>query len=458
MTDRMLVQMLVLCSWIMGFTPATAGTLYVTTNGVGTPPYDSWTNAAPSIQVAIDHATNGDTVLAGPGTYYGSGNRDISFRGKAITLQSADGATNTILDVEGTVDDPHRAFRFSDGETDSAVLDGFTITGGYGPKDILTSPDTNLYWYVGGAIYCASSSPSIVNCVFSNNYAVYGSAIQLWDQSHAQIENCKFIDNHTGVDGNTLHAYSFCNARVRNCTFTANEGISVEINFGSDVELIGCLVHSNLSGSCAVYVGNSYLTLLNCTIADNQCSAGGLDTWYCWGAPVVRNCILWNNTLAVSEISGTSSALVFNACIEKGYPGSSVITNHPLFEAQGVDYRLQLSSPCIDQGTTTDDMFSHRDIAGNLRVVNGIVDIGAFEYGFDVGRIWCRNPDTASFVVEWESISGSNYVFESQASLVEGDWSPVGTTLLGNGKRMSVTNSIPPETTRSFYRMSIPGP
>jgi len=101
-------------------------------------------------------------------------------------------------------------------------------------------------------------------------------------------------------------------------------------------------------------------------------------------------------------------------------------------------------------------MFSYRDNVGNLRVVNGIVDIGALEFGFDVGRVWYRSLDTASGVIEWESISGSNYVLESRTCLVKGDWSPLGTTLLGNGKRMSVTISLAPETTRCFYRISSP--
>lgn len=41
-----------------------------------------------NIQAAIDDSNNGDTVLVAPGTYTGNGNRDISFKGKAITIKA----------------------------------------------------------------------------------------------------------------------------------------------------------------------------------------------------------------------------------------------------------------------------------------------------------------------------------------------------------------------------------
>ena len=43
-----------------------------------------------TVQQAIDSCTNGDTVLLAEGTYAGNGNRDIDFRGKAITVRSTD--------------------------------------------------------------------------------------------------------------------------------------------------------------------------------------------------------------------------------------------------------------------------------------------------------------------------------------------------------------------------------
>ena len=48
----------------------------------------------PTIQAAINAASNGDTVLVSPGTYF----ENINFIGKAITVKSASGPAVTIID------------------------------------------------------------------------------------------------------------------------------------------------------------------------------------------------------------------------------------------------------------------------------------------------------------------------------------------------------------------------
>ena len=55
-----------------------------------------------TIQAGIDAAVDGDTVLVADGTYMGDGNRDIDFKGKAITVSSENGAENCIIDCQGS--------------------------------------------------------------------------------------------------------------------------------------------------------------------------------------------------------------------------------------------------------------------------------------------------------------------------------------------------------------------
>ena len=80
----------------------------------------------PTIQEGIDAAANGDTVLVADGTYTGVGNKDLDFRGKAITVKSENGAGSTIIDCEGV----GRGFHFYSGETSESVVSGFTVKNG----------------------------------------------------------------------------------------------------------------------------------------------------------------------------------------------------------------------------------------------------------------------------------------------------------------------------------------
>ena len=79
---------------------------------------------APFIQAAIDSSSHGDLVLVGPGTYF----EHLNFKGKNIWLKSFAGAEVTILDGNwqaGSV------IQLVSGETNDAIVDGFTVTHGY---------------------------------------------------------------------------------------------------------------------------------------------------------------------------------------------------------------------------------------------------------------------------------------------------------------------------------------
>jgi len=81
-----------------------------------------------TIQEAIDAAVPGDEVLLADGVFKGSGNKNITFKGKAITVRSKSGsARDCIIDVEASFDLPARGFDFAQDEDAGSVMRDFTI-------------------------------------------------------------------------------------------------------------------------------------------------------------------------------------------------------------------------------------------------------------------------------------------------------------------------------------------
>ena len=81
-----------------------------------------------TIQAGINAAQAGDEVVIADGRYSGPGNINLNFNGKAITVRSANGAANCIIDCQNL----GRGFIFSHDETFASILQGVTIQFGTG--------------------------------------------------------------------------------------------------------------------------------------------------------------------------------------------------------------------------------------------------------------------------------------------------------------------------------------
>ena len=133
MKPSILILLAVLCA-----SQASARTWHILNDGSGD---------APTVQAGIDSTAVGDTVLVGPGTYL----ENINFNGKDIVVKREMGPDMTILDGSNEIES---VALFIGGETRSAVLEGFTLTGGSGHILAVASKR-------GGGIYILDSSPTI---------------------------------------------------------------------------------------------------------------------------------------------------------------------------------------------------------------------------------------------------------------------------------------------------------
>ncbi len=310
----------------------------------------------PTIQAGIDAASNGDTVLVADGIYTGYGNRDLDFHGKAIVVKSVNGADVTIIDCEGSSTKRHRGFYFHSNETSSSVLEGFTITNGYGLLDGLSSGTS----CVGGAIYCTHSSPIIKNNIIIGNKASFGGGIQCWEYASPIITN-NLISSNSG-NGGGIYCYNHCDATITNNIITENVagwgGGGVQIDMFSSVMLSGNLIAKNSCGQKGggIYCGNSYCSdklpkIVNNTIADNisQHEGGGVYFWHAF--PKIRNSIIWGNSPEQVASGASSSISITYSNIQGGWKGNGNINADPLFvNPLNGNYNLQEESPCIDSG------------------------------------------------------------------------------------------------------------
>jgi predicted outer membrane repeat protein len=389
-----------------------------------------------TIQAAISASNNGDTVLVAEGTHTGSGNRDIDFLGKAITVRSTDPCdpsivAATIIDCNGTAEDPHRGFSFHSGEGLDSVVQGMTIRNGYGPEEFGTdalscgggifclesSPTISACIFEdniadndavrvapGGGIYLRNSSANIVDCNFVNNYAESGGAIQVSASSAPTISNCDIIGNSTEFYGAGICTRG--NSVISHCVIMHNSAG----NYGGGIygghgnqKINNCLISGNSADEFGggISYSSSTLTIKNCTITGNSANIlGGGVNLYSDCSAIISNCILWDNnadngseisiryphspsdiTVKYSDVqSGENTIYVAeNSTLEWG-PGN--IDTDPFFlNPDNNDYHLLPDSNCINAGDPNYIAAPNEtDLDGFPRVICDRIDMGVYEF------------------------------------------------------------------------------
>jgi hypothetical protein len=309
----------------------------------------------PTIQMGIDAALNGDTVLVAPAIY----TENITFRGKKIVVTSHYAMDQDTIFMRSTVIDgsnpanPDTAscVRFISGEDSTSVLQGFTLTGGTGTRWL---DEHGAGTYVeGGGILVALCSPTIRNNIIVGNKAARkptgvasagGGGIRCGDGSPT-IENNIITGNAAYYGGGIVMNYA--TGTIRNNVITNN----VVYQEGSAPSYGGGGIWVNGAGGTVVE---------NNTVAGNSVTGGGVPPAGRGGGMVVsgtsvtaRNNVFWGNTQVTGGpiyVGGPAPIVMYND-VEGGYTGEGNIDADPLFTAPS--YYLDAESPCIDAGDTS---------------------------------------------------------------------------------------------------------
>jgi hypothetical protein len=291
-----------------------------------------------AIQEGIDASVDGDTVLVLDGTYIGDGNKNLHFDAKAITVRSDNGPENSIIDCEND----GRGFTFHwSGETDSSIVDGFTITKG------------NLSDGDGGAISCRAASPAITNCTITENQAfARGGGVFCYDASAPLISNCTIAAN-VAASGGAVFCSNGSNPTFISCTVEQNmaerdDGGAV-FCASSDPEFAECIIAENLASRCGggFCLVHSNPTIVSSTVLANTANQRGGGV-YCdeYSNPAITNCSIEDNTsyhgggLFFTQSNATIANCVIagNAAGNQGggvccYPNSSPQISYSLMHA-----------------------------------------------------------------------------------------------------------------------------
>jgi parallel beta-helix repeat protein len=241
----------------------------------------------------------------------------------------------------------------------------------------------------GGGMYNDGSSPTVTNCTFSGNTAEWGGGMYNINSS-LTVTNCTFSGNTATNNrgGGMLNDSS--SPTVSKCSFLNNNAVNYPgsgmSNYNSSSPIVtNCLFYKNyaytVGGQEMSNEGNSSPKVTNCTFLT-------ISDWAIYNAnssPTVTNCILWGaflDTIWDDPLTTSSSVVTYTNVPPGGFtPDATNIYADPMFvdEANG-DLHLKPSSPCIDAGDNSAPYLPATDIDGNDRIINDIVDMGAYEF------------------------------------------------------------------------------
>jgi uncharacterized repeat protein (TIGR02543 family)/uncharacterized repeat protein (TIGR01451 family) len=332
----------------------------------GTEDGSSWQNAFRTIQEALVNVSEGDYVWVARGDYRPDDGKPFVLTRDSVEIYGGFAATETYLYERDFTANPTilhgngNSVIYTERVSDASRWDGFTVEDGNAA--------------LGGGIRNRNSSVTVANSIIRGNGADSGGGI--FSEGGAPVLYNVEISGNTAIDGGGMYSVQ------------------------------------------------SSPALINVTVGGNRASAAGGGLYNSSGSnPVLHNTIVWGNRsaaatgihnssavpqLASSLVEGSRTDGVWNAAT--GVDGGGNLDASPEFRARGFDnsghmqqgnYQLFSSSPAIDRGNNrwvfyvpmrwnvnlqepqdseTASAITGKDLAGNVRMENATVDMGAYEY------------------------------------------------------------------------------
>ncbi len=394
----------------------------------------SWTDAFVDLQTALGNSTFGDEIWVAAGTYKPTTTTSTSisfllvngvslyggFNGSESLLSERNFLTNiSILSGNigngGSTTDNSIHVVGGDNVGSQTRLDGFRISDGHSSS-------------LAGGVYLSSSSPTISNCTFINNFALDAAGALTHNGGTLTLTNCTFLSNFTDGIGGALQIRSGT-ARITDCKFTSNlagstggamylsggvsyidrcifDGNTAQTNSGAIYHLYDnsmILSNSLFIGNYAPRISIMYIppssngqahSIINCTFAHNrQTQNTGIEY------PIVvnslteiANSIFWDNGGVASMYPNANA---HDCLIQGGFTsGTANISSNPTFvnpgltvlapfTLDGLDYHVLATSPVIDLGVNAEIVApADHDLDNATRIFGPRCDLGAYELAY----------------------------------------------------------------------------
>ncbi|MGR7813304.1 choice-of-anchor Q domain-containing protein [Lacinutrix undariae] len=415
--------------------------IYVNSSATGNNDGANWANAYTDLQDALQNAVTGGQIWIAKGvykpstsarnTYYVIDKEDLKIYGgfagtEGQLSERVLGTNETILsgDVQGNdanvtdfysnydnitrkTDNTYRIINVSTAGN-NLLLDGLTISDAHN-----NSGSTSR----GAAIYKEKSVSNLTlrNCIIKDNVGRNDNAALLaefelnnttGDRGSLIVENCQFINNMsrwaTGIYV-FVRASTNVDVSVANTLFNGNltgdltSTVKGTSGSASWYKVVGDNSDMNLNLFNNTYVNNIDIGTDQGMTANNRGVVGISKTA---GSnrvmnATVANTIFWDNkttgNVATRSITDfyelpITSVNVYNSIDEASFNDSSLssTTNtsdaNPLFnDATNGDFTLTAASPAVNTGDNS-YVTGTLDLAGNQRIFNSTVDMGAYEY------------------------------------------------------------------------------
>ena len=424
----------------------------------------SWATAG-DFQTIVNGASAGDSVFVVGGTYQPSSGASYSMK-EGIKIYGGFVGTETSLNQRSLTVSNSSILKGNNASvinnnsnnlTATAVLDGFIITGGI----------TNMNF--GGGMSNQNSSPTLVNLTFVGNSTQmgFGGGISNQNSSSPILTNVIFVGNSTqmGFGGGMSN---------QNSSPTLTNVIFVDNSAGNGNG-------GGMSNS------SSSPTLTNVTFAGNNAQdgdGGGIDNEQS-SSPTLTNCAFWSNTATIgADINNyMSTPIITYSYTQTTQTGAGNITgasdpfvnSSNLAGADGIygtaDDGLELvtGSTAIDAGdplTNTNGysvQVGNTDIAGNVRIINNRIDMGAYEYNSTLLPVtliaFSGILQNGVANLQWhtgEEASFNHFEIEKNTVIAGGDWQsqPQG-TIAAKGSNSNYIYSVPQPEPVAYYRLKM---